>query len=114
MEMSNMKNIVVLKNLPSNIVDEAFVILKQNKKIKKLELIENNKNNKSAEEKKKNTNGYILKEAEMLISSCMDKIEKNDKKEIPNKVLKQKYKRLKYYSLISSIILFISLVINFL
>ena len=29
-----MKNMIVLKNLPSNIVDEAFVILKPNSKIK--------------------------------------------------------------------------------
>lgn len=35
METSNMKNIVVLKNLPSNIVEEAIVILKGNKKNKK-------------------------------------------------------------------------------
>ena len=27
MEVSNMKNMVVLKNLPSNIVEEAFVVL---------------------------------------------------------------------------------------
>ena len=30
MDISNMKNMVVLKNLPSNIVDEAIVILKNN------------------------------------------------------------------------------------
>lgn len=111
MEISNMKNIVVLKNLPSNLVDEAFVILKQNKKIKKLELIENNKF-KTNKEKEKNTNEYVLKEAQMLISYYMDKIDKNNKKEIPNKILKKKYKRLKLYSLVTSISLFISLVIN--
>ena len=37
METSNMKNIVVLKNLPSNLVEEAIVILKSSKKVKKLE-----------------------------------------------------------------------------
>ena len=35
-----MKNIVVLKDLPSNIIDEAIVILKDNSKIKTLEAIE--------------------------------------------------------------------------
>ena len=35
MEASNMKNMVVLKNLPSNIVDEAIIILKNGKKVKK-------------------------------------------------------------------------------
>ena len=34
MEANKMKNMIVLKNLPSNIVDEAFVILKPNSKIK--------------------------------------------------------------------------------
>ena len=37
MNQSNLKNMVVLKNLPSNIVEEAIVILKTNKKVKKLE-----------------------------------------------------------------------------
>ena len=44
METSNLKNMVVLKNLPSNIVDEAIIVLKTNKKAKKLQKIE--KNNK--------------------------------------------------------------------
>ena len=36
MESSNLKNMVVLKNIPSNIIDEAIVVLKSNKKAKKL------------------------------------------------------------------------------
>ena len=47
METSNMKNMVVLKNLPSNLVEEAIVILKSSKKVKKLEKID--KNNKLKE-----------------------------------------------------------------
>ena len=43
METSNLKNMVVLKNLPSNIVDEAIIVLKANKKTKKLQKIENKK-----------------------------------------------------------------------
>ena len=34
METSKLKNMVVLKNLPSNIVDEAIIVLKTNKKVK--------------------------------------------------------------------------------
>ena len=30
MESSNLKNMVVLKNLPSNLIDEAIIILKGN------------------------------------------------------------------------------------
>ena len=40
MNVSNMKNMVVLKNLPSNIIDEAIVVLKSNTKVKNLEKIE--------------------------------------------------------------------------
>ena len=32
---------VILKNLPSNIVEEAIVVLKENQKIKKKEYIDN-------------------------------------------------------------------------
>ena len=42
MNISHMKNIVVLKDLPSNIVDEAIVILKSGNKVKDKKVIENN------------------------------------------------------------------------
>ena len=55
MESSNMKNMVILKNLPSNLVEEAIIILKSNKKAKKLEKIDKNnkieKNENTAKEK---------------------------------------------------------------
>lgn len=111
MEASRMKNIVVLKNLPSNIVDEAIVILKQNKKIKNLEFVDKSKkvtdkvNNSQDKE-------YILKEAEMVVSDYMDKNQKESKKQILNKYDKVKYKRLKKYSIITTIALWISVIIN--
>ena len=37
MNTGNLKNIVVLKDLPSNLVEEAIVVLKENQKIQKLE-----------------------------------------------------------------------------
>ena len=40
MKQNQMKNMVVIKDLPSNIVDEAIIILKNNKKIKSLNTIE--------------------------------------------------------------------------
>ena len=39
METSKMKNMVVLKNLPSNIVEEAIIILKSNTKKRNLQKI---------------------------------------------------------------------------
>ena len=41
MDVGQMKNIIVLKDLPSNIVDEAIVILKNNSNVKKKETVEN-------------------------------------------------------------------------
>ena len=43
MNTENMKNILILKDLPSNLVEEAIVFLKQNQKIRKPEYIEKNK-----------------------------------------------------------------------
>ena len=111
METSNMKNIVVLKNLPSNIVEEAIVILKGNKKIKKLELVENKNKNKLTNEEGKNKE-YILKEAEMLVSNYITKTQKNKYIDKMNKSEKKKYGILKKYSIIVTILLVISLILN--
>jgi len=91
MDISKMKNIVILKNLPSNLVDEAIVILKQNKKIKKPEFIESKKNKFSAnkESGQGEENDFIIKEAENIISDYISKIENEDLK------IKNKYKKMK-------------------
>lgn len=109
MESSKLKNMVVLKNLPSNIVDEAIIVLKSNKRIKKLERIEQNKNSKNTG-KKDNDKEYILKEAEMLVNNYVSEIENKKNKDIFNKGLKQKYTKLKKYSMILTIISIIELV----
>lgn len=98
MESSKLKNMVVLKNLPSNIVDEAIIVLKANKKVKKLQKIEQNKKSTSNENDKKDKE-YILKEAEMLVSNYISKIENNEKKNIFNKEAKVKYSKLKKYAI---------------
>ena len=41
MDINRMRNIVILKDLPSNIVDEAFIVLKKNQKIKRFEYADN-------------------------------------------------------------------------
>ena len=46
MEASKLKNMVILKNLPSNLVEEAIVILKSSAKVRDLQKIENNKKRK--------------------------------------------------------------------
>lgn len=97
METSKLKNIVVLKNLPSNIIDEAIIVLKTNKKVKKLQRIENKKTQGNEDTKKDNE--YIVKEAEMIVNNYISNIEKNDKKKIFNKEAKEKYAKLKKYSI---------------
>lgn len=109
MEIGNMKNIVVLKNLPSNIVDEAIVILKANKNARKLEYIES-----SAKQgiKEKNNAGkdYIIKEAESVISSYISKFEKSKERLNMPKTISKKYKILKLYSItVTTILAFVIL-----
>ena len=107
MEAGPMKNIVVLKNLPSNIVEEAIVVLKPNLKIKQTEFIDKN-TGKMKESKANQTKDYIVREAEMLVSdyiSTLDKPKGKNGKEV--KKMQEKYKRLKMITLIlSGIILF--------
>ncbi len=111
METSNMKNIVVLKNLPSNIVEEAIVILKGNKKIKKLELADK-KNSKNVQNEEFKNKEYILKEAEMLVSNYIDKTQDYKNGEKNTKKDKKKIKILKRYSIVVTVLLLISLVLN--
>ena len=53
MEESKLKNMVVLKNLPSNLVEEAIIILKSNKNVRRLEKIDKDKRNESSITKKR-------------------------------------------------------------
>lgn len=102
MEKNNMKNIVVLKNLPSNLVDEAIVILKSNKNAKKLEHIcrasylENKENQKNKD--------YIIKEAESVIASYISRVETPKKNTSGKTEFDKKYNRLKFYSIVISVI----------
>lgn len=110
MESSNMKNMVVLKNLPSNLVEEAIVILKSSKKVKKLEKIDK-KNKINQTEPIQKEKDYILKEAEMLVSSYISKLEdKHEQKQYQMVKNGKKYIGLKRYAYLSSIIILIQAV----
>ena len=107
MESSDMKNMVVLKNLPSNMVEEAIIIFKENQKVRE-------KGNKvSSTEIQTKSKDYILKEAEMLVTNYINKIENNKRLDKDDKHIMIKYKKLKYYSITSTILFAISLIINF-
>lgn len=106
MNIGDMKNIVVLKNLPSNLVEEAIVVLKANQKIKKHKYVKE-KTFKEDVPKVKDED-YILKEAEMVVSNYITKMEEQRKpKEI--KILK-KYNRLKIATYLLSVTCWIQLV----
>lgn len=103
MENSNMKNMVVLRNLPSNIVEEAIIVLKSNKKVKKLQKIEKLEKQKNTDEKnEKKDKDYILKEAEMLVNSYISKLENKNK--VTFKKENKKYFKLKKYAFLISLI----------
>jgi len=108
-----MKNIVVLKDLPSNIIDEAIVILKDNSKIKSLEAIEKKEllesKNKTIDNKE-----YILKEAEMVISNYISDIkEEKQLKNLNVKALEKQCKRLKRLLAVVGILAFLGIVVQF-
>ncbi len=75
MNASRMKNIIVLKDLPSNMVDEAIVILKSGVKLKNKEIIEN-KGKGGFEESSDGNYEMAIKEAEALVDDYIKKIEK--------------------------------------
>ena len=115
MNTGNLKNIVVLKDLPSNLVEEAIVVLKENQKILKLEPASTDKKESNSElQKVKNSKDYIIKEAQMLISEYISRVENKNKKENQSiQKLNKKCKRLKTANQALLVGLVISILINF-
>ena len=107
MNTSDMKNMVVIKNLPSNIIEEAIIILKRNQKIKKNIYIPKENGEKCV--RNQNDDNYIIKEAELIINKYISNLEGKNKT-LENK-LNQKYKRLKGITFILCIICWIQMVI---
>lgn len=64
---------------------------------------------------KSNENSYVLKEAEKIVANYISKEEREKNKTHTNKSnkLKRKYKILKKYAIISTLILIISIFFNF-
>ena len=111
MNISQMKNIVVLRDIPSNIVDEAIVILKNNTNIKVREFLDN----KSVANSKENVNGnydFVVNEAENVIKDYIKKIENpKEMRSNTNKIL-IKYRKLQVSSFLLGIIAIIGIIIN--
>ncbi len=108
METSQMKNIVIIKNIPSNIIEEAIVFLKNDEKVKAKMLLNSN-------EKKQNLNkenNYIVNEAQMLISDYIKNIErKKEKSEIETK-LENRCERLKHLAVFFGVAALLGIIVN--
>ena len=111
MDSEDMKNMIVLKNLPSNIIEEAIVILKPNVKLKSMGVTKNNK--KTNKTNLQNPKKYIINEAEMIVGNYISNIENNKNKNMKtNKKMEMKCKRLKVISLFLGIMFLASILIR--
>lgn len=111
MESSNMKNMVVLKNLHSNLIEEAIVVLKGNVKVKTLQ---NQKGNQKENKQRQKREEYIVKEAEMHIAQYVSGIENHKKEENTHKDLEKKYMRLKRVTSFFALLAVLGMVVNLL
>lgn len=135
MKTDVMKNVIILKNLPSNLIDEAIVIVKDKKKIKDINYSEFIKDGgekfsssanrqtsnrviqgymkeedlKKLEDTKKEDRKYVIKEAEIVVTNYLSKID-NKMPEKKIKRLEKSYKRAKKMSIILGIISVISII----
>ena len=135
MKTDVMKNVIILKNLPSNLIDEAIVIVKDKKKIKDInysgfikdggEKFSSSVNRqtsnrviqgymkeedlKKLEDTKKEERKYVIKEAEIVVTNYLSKID-NKMPEKRIKRLEKSYKRAKKMSIILGIISVISII----
>jgi hypothetical protein len=73
--MNKMKNMVILKDVHSNLIEEAIVVFKEDVKVQEKNVI---KNNYSKPEEKGFKDGLCVKEAENIISDYIAKIEKRE------------------------------------
>ena len=135
MKTDIMKNVIILKNLPSNLIDEAIVIVKDKKKIKDINYSEfiidggekfsssvnrqtsnrviqgymKEEDLKKLEDTKKEERKYVIKEAEIVVTNYLSKID-NKMPEKRIKRLEKSYKRAKKMSIILGIISVISII----
>ena len=113
MDISTMKNMIVLRNLPSNLADEAIIVLKENKKIKNKDLVDKKNSDKSKTLSGVKKEDYIIKEAEYIVSDYLRKIENDRNNDIFSKNSYSKYKKIKTYNKIITVIAIISIILNF-
>ena len=114
MNTSNMKKMIVLRDLPSNIVEEAIVVLKSNINIKNYEFAENKKISIKQDNTKEKSGEYIIREAESVISSYISNLEKPKEMAKRTREMQKKYNRLKaicaFWGLIATLAILINII----
>ena len=112
MRNEKLKNMIVLKNLPSNVIDEAIVILKPNVRVKKTDYADK-KSKSLLSDNKINSKDYIINEAQMVISNYITKLEKPKKEKYKqDKKIRNECKQLKIMSVGLLILLLLSFFIK--
>ena len=126
MNPENMKNIIILKNLPSNLIDEAIVVVKNKKESKDINyktLMQDGKSRaiqgymkeeelKKIENIKKEERNYIIKEAEMVVTNYIAKIENQILAEKKVKKIEKLYKKVRILNVMLAIISLICVAIQ--
>ena len=99
MQLEKIDNIIFLKNIESNIMQVAFIVLKENFKLDSL----------PTKEKIIKTESNIIKEAEMIINEHAH-LSKMEYEKIKIKKIKNKYKFLKIINIILVFLLIFSII----
>lgn len=120
MNVSNMKNIVILKNLPSNLIEEAIVVVKDKKQVISTETNSERKNEiqgymttddfKKIEKIKQDSRDYVVKEAESVISNYLERVADREKRGKKKKI-EERYYKLKYINIALILISILSTII---
>ena len=106
--MNNLKNMLVLKDLPSNLIEEAYIVLNPNLKLKMKETKEAEDN---AKDNKVLSKDYILEEAKYVLLNYISKFETKSEK-VNIKLLEKKYKKLKKITIFTLVAFLIYVIIT--
>ena len=106
--MNNLKNMLILKDLPSNLIEEAYIVLNPNLKLKIKETKEAEDNTK---DNKVLSKDYILEEAKYVLLNYISKFETKTEK-VNIRLLEKKYKKLKRITIITLVSFLIYVIIT--
>lgn len=99
------QNTIVLRNLPSNLIEEATIVFKNKKTVREIEKAEKERKKQEStiipvKNKEGKRQSYAIKEAEMVIIDYVSAIEEKRRNiNLRNNKVNKKYKRLKIYSI---------------